>query len=166
MVLVLMLIPAGCDNSKADAPGLTLDSGVKDSGSQDGGIATNQWAPWPPVSGDAGFSIVWTINAATPNQASCEGIGLFEVELLFVHPVVPSDTWTGPLLLAECQAGEIRIEPSQGLAKGRYRFKVVRYRNDNTPFPMEPVGEITLRSGQVTLIAKIDIVQAVPAGAI
>ncbi len=171
-VLVVALISAGCSNTETTMPALLLDGGPAETDHLDSGVPNSDsgvmppWAPWPPVTGDAGLQISWTINGSSPTQASCDAVGLSQLELVLVHPVVVSDTWTDPKLKADCPAGEIRLEPSLGLAPGRYRFKVVRWREDQSTFAQTPSGETTLKAGQVTHMATIDIVQAIPASSL
>ncbi len=118
------------------------------------------FAPWPPEPGDAGFELVWTIDAETPESDSCTAVELERVTLSFIHSVVVAKTWTSPELSSNCSTGEIRAEPVAGLMPGKYRFEVLLEKPDGKSFIHKPSGEVTLVSGEVTRIAIIDVARA------
>jgi hypothetical protein len=125
----------------------------------DGG---EDWAPWPPLAGDAGFRLVWTVEGEPPTDATCEAIDLDRVRLHLVHPAADFETWTAPDLIAGCELGEIARDNTDGVAPGRYRFAVELLHPDGDPFQHQPTGEADLVSGEITLLGAVNVTAAVP----
>ncbi len=146
---------AGCDDPTP--PHIPIDGG--ESPTQDGGNAED-WAPWPPISGNAGLRLTWMIDAAPPSGSTCASVNLARLTISFVHPVVDSKTWTNPILTEKCEKGEIYIEITRGLTPGRYRFEVALERPDGTTGYQKPSGEISLVAEAVTDIAIVNISNA------
>ncbi|MCP4675898.1 MAG: hypothetical protein GY854_10410 [Deltaproteobacteria bacterium] len=157
MAMLLLFASVACDDPTP--PDLL---GPDDAGHQipDGGTDEPSWAPWPPESGDAGFGLVWMIDAKAPGSDSCAAVELARVTLSFVHSVVDTKIWTTPKLSSNCSAGEIRVEPAAGFMPGKYRFEVLLEKPDGQSFTHKPSGEVTLVSDEVTRIAIIDIAGA------
>jgi hypothetical protein len=124
--------------------------------------AGDGWAPWPPLSGDAGFRLVWTVEGALPTGGSCAEIDLDRVRLYLVHPEADFETWTAPDLIADCDHGEIVRPPGDGLAPGRYRFAVELLHPDGDPFQQQPTGEAELISGEIALLGAVNVTAATP----
>jgi hypothetical protein len=123
------------------------------------------WATWPPQPGSAGFELLWTVEGQAPTGQSCSAVDLDRVRLGLVHPVADFETWTAPDLTADCELGAIVRPPADGLAPGRYRFKVELLHGGGEPFQHEPWGEALLVADQVTTIAVVNVTEASPADA-
>jgi hypothetical protein len=121
------------------------------------------WAPWPPRPGDAGFRLEWTVEGEAPTDQSCAEIDLAEVRLRFLHPVADFETWTAPDLTVGCAHGETVRPPTDGLAPGRYRFEVELLHPGGLPFQQQLLGEVELLSGEITLLAAVNVTEATPA---
>ncbi|MBW2276739.1 MAG: hypothetical protein JRF63_04555 [Deltaproteobacteria bacterium] len=124
--------------------------------------AGDGWAPWPPLRGDAGFGLIWSVEGAPPTAVSCEEIDLDRVRLYLVHPVADFETWSAPDLIADCVHGEIVRPPADGLAPGRYRFAVELLHPDGDPFQHQPQGEAELLVGETTLLGAVNVTEATP----
>lgn len=125
--------------------------------------AGDDWAPWPPLPGDAGFRLVWSVEGALPTAGSCAAIDLDRVSLSLVHPVADFETWTAPDMTASCEDGEIVRAPQDGVAAGRYRFKVELLHEGGEQFQHDPTGEAVLVAGEITTLGAVNVTAATAA---
>ncbi len=130
---------------------------VPDSGAIDTAI---EWAHWPPREGLAGWRLRWVVEGAAPTEQACEDVDLGRMELQFVHPLVDFRTWPDPPFGATCVAGSIEQSSAQGLAPGRYRYRVRMFHLDDSPFMHDPTGEVVFLEHQITPLPVVSITEA------
>jgi hypothetical protein len=147
----LALLPAtGCGGESPPLPD-AWDAGA-DSG----------FAPWPPRPGDAGLRLTWSVEATPPTPGSCEAADLDRVRLDLVHPLADFETWTAPELEGPCPAGQVALDPANGLQPGRYRFRATLLHGDGSPFQHGPAGQVGLVSGETAPAGHVDVSAAAP----
>lgn len=145
-----LLLAAGCGGESPPLGG-------------DGGSDTDTpFAAWPPRPGTAGLRLTWTIEGEPPTTAACEDANLHRVRLELVHPVADFETWTAPGLEGPCPAGELGLDPSAGLAPGRYRFRATLLHPDDSAFQHSLAGQVDLVAGEATLVGNVNLSAAIP----
>ena len=161
VLLSLIALALACGSDKPILDMDAADDGGEDL--EDGGFLdtdTEEWAYWPPRQGSAGLTLFWTVNGEPPTGQSCDQTDFGSVRFQFLHPFVDFETWTDERLEKSCPASEIVIPLSGGFSEGRYRYEILLFHLDGTPFAHSAQGETVLRAGAIETVAALNVTSA------